>query len=185
MGNYLVNNSVTQGGEESVLVETPKILNVVQPLSIKAWMVKKHSLFFPLKSILVEDLLWRKEHPLVPALICFEEDHSCHCPSGCVQKFFIRVMWLFYTYSELEQIFVIFNRDEMSLDRKISSKSSSPDIKDKVFKSKVPRLKVLYMNRRSGEQMFPYRIFSVNFDSLSLVLRTADEILIDAPLNIW
>lgn len=177
--------------------ETPKIIQetaLITPSceftkrsAIRVQSVKGKTFIVGIRDFSPEDILWRKENPRVPALICFEEDNSCSCRWNCVHKIVMRCVWLFNAFPELEQVLILFNREEKAIKRKIptSFKSLGRDLKADDFGESVPRVKVLLIPRDFGEAKEPYRVFPVNYNGLQLVLSTSFVKEIEVPLSFW
>lgn len=154
------------------------------PRGISFYKVKEHTFIFGLKNILPEDVLWRKQHPRVPSLVCFEEDHVCDCPWGCVGRMAARCMWFFMKFQELKQILVLFRREESFLKKKryvrVDSRGNLlPDTG--VPSEEVPRVWVFHVSRDFSESAVPYRMFRANYGGLNLVLERSK--LMDVPVD--
>lgn len=149
--------------------------------------LREHTFLIGLKEIIPEDILWRKEHPRVPSLICFDDERDCGCPWGCVLSFVKRCVWLFRSFPALQQVLVLFNREEKNLRRKIptSPLTVGRDLNPDDFGESVPRVKVLYVPSDFSEQIHPYRIFRANYNGLQMVLASTEAKEIVVPIGFW
>jgi len=141
--------------------------------SIPAHLVKNHTLLVGLKDILPEDILWRKDHPRVPAMICLQEERTCTCPYQCMAKLAQRCHGLFSQY-KLTQIFILFRRDEPDLVRRAPKKDVQRSAGVKNVKTVVPRIMAIHV-----PDDYDLRLLRVNYDGLNLVMQGADPIRCD------
>jgi len=180
---------VSEKGSDRIIKETGLITPreaVSQNRFIRVQSVQNHTFLIGLKEVIPEDILWRREHPRVPSLICFEEDRSCVCPWGCVMKFVQRCVWLFRSYPSLKQVFVLFNREEKNLRRKYHRRDRmAPDLTEDDFPDTVPRVKLLYIPRDFANLVQPYRLFAANYNGLRLVLSNSEFKEVEVPLSFW
>jgi hypothetical protein len=142
--------------------------------------VGKHTVFVGLKHMLMEDILWRKENPRIPAMICLQEDHSCSCPFNCMTRLAKRCAWIFDQYPKLQQILILFTRNEPKLIRKKPSRLNMMDLLDWDVDTKVPRLIVLYVPRS-----FAISMLRVNYDGVQICLKHAISKIIETPFDLW
>lgn len=182
----MVNKKQTSKIIQETGLVTPKI-ELPKRSFVTVQSIKDHSFLIGLKDMIPEDILWRKTHPKLPSLICFDEDHSCACTWACVQKFVLRCVWLFRQFPALQQILVLFNREEKDLKRYIptSPRTLGRDLQEVVFDERVPRVKILHVPRDFGTAPRPYRIFPANYNGLQIVLSSAIKKEISVPISFW
>jgi hypothetical protein len=161
--------------------DRPSVLNIYD--------VSQHTFLIGMKDILPEDLLWRRDHERIPAMVCFEEDHACDCPWQCIVKMAGRSMWLFSRFPLLRQILVLFKRSEKFIRRPkfvhlTSDGDVSNDYSDIPFED-VPRVWVLHIAHDFYNSRVPYRLFRANHNGLQLILRQAQQRKIDIDVNFW
>jgi hypothetical protein len=140
---------------------------------IPCHIVKKHTLLVGLKDILPEDLLWRKDNPRTPAVICLEEEHACTCPYNCMVKLAHRCHALF-SQNPLTQIFILFRREEKDLIRRKPKKEIIKSAGVAGVKTKVPRILAIHV-----PDDYQLRLMRVNYDGLNLVMQGAEPIRCD------
>jgi len=150
---------------------------------------RDHTFIVGLREILAEDLLWRADHPRVPALACFQDDNACECPWGCVMKLRDRVFWLFTSFPDLEQIMILFKRDEKDLRRRINIQTpyTPQETASGIAQPKevVPRFWIMLICRDFRSMVVPWQFFRSNYDGLLHVLRGTKEMRIKVPLGFW
>ena len=159
---------------------TPTDSILVKKTFIEANIINGHSLFIGLKNILPEDILWRKDHPKVPAMVCLQQNNACDCPFNCMTKFAQRVRWLFDQYPEVTQIFVLLQRDEPNLLRKKPPMHQMLDMPHKEVLTSVPRILTIHIPRD-----FKLRMFRVNYDGLQLDLQQSTRLHISVPFDFF
>lgn len=142
--------------------------------------IKKHTVFVGLKHMLVEDVLWRRENPRTPAMICLQQDNACGCPFGCMPKLATRCRWLFDQFPDLEQILILFTRNEPKLRRKKPSRQNMMDMLDWDVDTQVPRLLVLHVPRS-----FAISLRRVNYDGVQICLKNAVSRVVETPFKLW
>ena len=151
-------------------------------------MVKDHTMLIGANELLPEDALWRKDNPKVPAMICMEVDNVCHCPWGCIPKLVMRCVSIFGSMPNLEQIFILFKREENDLVRYGTNpelvKGMDPVSLKKVKKS-VPRVRAIWIPRDFGSQPVPYRVMPANYDGLRLSMEQAVKKRAEVPMAFW
>lgn len=175
--------------KKDVRLVTPGEVFVAQVDKISVYSVRDHTFFIGLKDILPEDIMWRKEHPRVPSLVCFEEDHACDCPWGCVAKAAARCMWFFARFKKLKQILILFKREERMLLRqqymRVDHLGNIREDQAGVPTEKVPRIWALIVPHNFYDASIPYRMSRVNHNGLQLVLKHSDMLQIDVDTNFW
>lgn len=168
----------------------PLALNQIDQMQVSLtgeW--RDHTFIVGLKEIIPEDLLWRVDHPRVPALVCMQDDHVCECPWGCVHLLGSRLAWLFDHYPDVEQILVLFKRDEKELWRKMSLDVSYSKVEEEAGlrspKVIVPRYWVLWVPMGFQNMITPYRLFRGNYDGLCHILRGTRPLRVPTPISFW
>lgn len=150
-----------------------------------------HTFVIGLKDLLPEDVLWRKEHPRVPAVVCLHEDHVCTCPWNCIVKLSFRCWKLFDCFVPLQQILILYSMEEPSLKRR---KFAKVDTFGNVVLDaatvpivEVPRLWALHIERdfMDAKRVAPYRQFRVNYSGLQIVLSKMVEERLDVGFDFW
>lgn len=156
--------------------------------TVNIQVLEGHTAFFGIKDFLPEDILWRKEHPRTPSLVCLQEDNVCECPWGCVAKLAARCHWLFEKKPNLAQLFLLFNRGEAALRRRVPPKEINNDLTEserQSFKITVPRVFALHVERDFYRAKVPFRLFRVNYNSLEILLGQTDRRSVPTPLAFW
>jgi len=148
-------------------------IEVAQLGQIPCHIIKNHTLLVGLKDILPEDLLWRKDHPQTPAMICLEEERTCTCNYGCMIKLAQRCHALF-SQRKLTQIFILFRREEKDLVRRMPKKEILQSAGVKEVKTTVPRIMAIHV-----PDDYRLRLLRVNYDGLNLVMQGAEPIRCD------
>lgn len=138
-----------------------------------------HSFLVGAKEILPEDLLWRTDHPRTPALICLQDDKACMCTWGCVPKLAFRCFWLFGKNPKLQQLFILFSREEKPLKRVVQLGAGDEAVQ------MMPRVFVMHVPRDFDSSPYPYRLFRANYSGLRMVLEGAAEKIIETPTDFW
>lgn len=156
-----------------VETSSPTDLTLYKKPPVQAHFVQNHTAILGLRDILPEDILWRRENPSLPAMICLQSDHSCSCPFQCMPKLAQRAFRLFQAYPTLDQILVAFKREEKWLERDVEKHlSQAHDLRrlknPPQIKNRIPRMFCLHINKS-----FSLRMFRVNHDALSLFLRNS------------
>ena len=156
---------------------------------INVYNIRDHTFLIGLKDFVPEDIWWRKDHPRVPSLICFQEDHACECPHGCIPKMAGRCVWLFKRFNKLKQVLVLFKREEGRFRRPKYVPSSLDGNIDydrlNVPKEDVPRIWVLRVPSNFYELPVPYKMFRANFNGLQVVLNRSKETVVNVDYNFW
>jgi hypothetical protein len=141
----------------------------------------KHTMVIGLKHILPEDILWRREHNSVPAMICFQKNNSCDCPFNCIPRLASRVFFLFENFPDLVQIIVIFKRDEKPLKRRQPSKDKLIGMGEGFeVKTVVPRVFALHIDKD-----FSLRMIRSNYDGLVVATKDAPLETMKVPPSFW
>ena len=174
----------------SVLVPPDEVGGVPKTTrdAINIQILDGHSAFFGLREFFPEDILWRRENPRTPAMICLQDDLSCTCPWGCVVKLAVRCSWLFEKLTSIQQVFLLFNRGEKPLKRRVPPEEVNNDLTKKEresFKTVVPRMFALHVERNFHLATPPFRLFRVNYNSLELLLGKSVTRSIETPLAFW
>lgn len=137
------------------------------------YLVNNHTLILGLKDILPEDILWRQKQPKTPAMICLENDQGCDCPWQCIPTLARRSYDLFVKLRHVVQIFVLFQRGEKPLVRNPPTRSVQHAAGVRDVETVIPRYWALYITHAPD---YTVRIMRVNYDSLNLLLETADMV---------
>lgn len=172
------------GGCKRIFIDEWTIKNQGDPIIIRGdikvsspeW--RDHTFILSVWDVLPEDWMWKQNNPRVPTLICFQEDKVCQCPYKCISKLGMRLHILFSLYQQLEQVLILFERDEQDLIRNFSmsqpytyEEMTTLDVRQP--KQKVPRHWVLVVQRNFHEQRVPWKLLRGNYDSIQQFLRQA------------
>lgn len=151
-------------------------------------LVKKHTALVGIKDFVPEDILWRRDHPRTPSLICFQEDLACECTWNCVPKVAVRAFWLFQHFPDLQQVFIFFQREGEKLRRNRPrvelTAGMAPDYLD-TYKVDVPRIYILHIPRNFDSAPRPFRLFMANYDGLQLILKKTEKCFLTPPMSFW
>ena len=140
------------------------------------------------KDLLPEDKLWRRDRPDMPALICLQEDNVCACPWGCIPKLVFRCVVIFQLLAKVEQIVVIFKREEKDLHRRQVTLEMAPDLSvEKIaqLNKPAPRIWGLVIPRDFGQRAQPYHLTRLNYDGLSLVMKKGKQKKLEVGMECW
>lgn len=142
------------------------------------------------QELVPEDGLWLKSRPATPSLICLENDRGCDCPWRCIPKISGRCQVLFDNFPSLQQIFVVFDRNEKSVVRKVEFQPHQ--IQDlsgdqlRAMKQVVPRYLALWVPRDfRTRQPRPYEIKRLNYDGLRILMETSKAIHHPVDADFW
>ncbi len=146
---------------------------------------KGDTLLVGVKDILPEDVLWRRDHPNVPAVVCFEEERACQCPWGCIPKLAQRCHWLFDMFPNARQLLILFKRGEKDIRRKLPElppidARAFPSVSRSMARQDVPRILVLHVPTDFG-----IRLFRANYDGLQLVLEASQVCELSPPVGLF
>jgi len=141
---------------------------------------KKHTMMIGLKHILPEDIIWRRDNPRVPSMICLQENNACDCPFNCMPKLAERCHFLFEQFDDLVQILIVFQREEKPLERRRPSSEYLRGVDANKVKTRVPRLFAVRVSRD-----FDIRIMRSNFDGLQVAMERTQKDFFEVPLKFW
>ena len=163
------------------------IIDVGTDRKISCHWVKNHTVFVGLKDILPEDILWRERNPSVPAMICLQKSMACSCTFNCMPKLAKRCHWFFDKFPELEQLFVLFQRQgESALRRSVGTgnmsreEASLESVQKSLKRKSIPRIHSLVID---GD--FNLRLVRSNYDGLQLVLGGSRHEAIEVPCDFY
>lgn len=168
----------------------PTDLAIQQRPFFQVHVVNEHSLFVGIKDLMPEDILWRREHPNVPAMICLKEDNACGCNWDCMMKLALRAGFFFKRFPNTVQLFMMFQRtQETPLERAALRVGQLSQQEQKILgrhnrhasqrRTKLPRVWALHITKN-----FAIRAFRANYDALQYLLKDAARHEVVQP-RIW
>jgi len=167
------------------IIKSVESIQVAENTSVPYFLFAKHTMFIGLKYMQPEDILWRRDNPSVPAMVCLQESGSCSCPYQCITQLARRVGTLFSRLPFLKQMFIMFKRpEERNLRRHdLTFEESQTAIRQDL--NNVRRRLGLPTGRRTNLPRFmaihitsdysAFRLLRLNYDALQYILANSDK----------
>lgn len=157
---------------------------IVAPM-FRVRVVKDHTLFVGIKDMIPEDIIWRREHPNVPAMICLQENQACGCTWDCMTKLATRSFFFFRQFPRAVQLFMLFQRtQETALQRNAvrvqDLYAAERGMKVQERRTTLPRLQAVHVT----SDFKIIRVLRVNYDGLQYLLKDAEIREVKQP-RVW